>query len=62
MGDADAQNVEPAVLEAMAVWAKDALNGSSIEEPMLALELLDRRRVSWDALAEVLRDLGYPVD
>ncbi len=60
MEDADAQNVEPAVLGAMAVWAKDALNGSAIEEPTLVLELLDRRRVSWDAVAEVLRDLGYP--
>ena len=60
MGDVDAQNVEPAVLGAMAVWAKDALNGSSIEEPTLALELLNRRRVSWDAVAGGLGRFGIP--
>jgi hypothetical protein len=59
MDDMDAQTIDSDTMGAMAVWAKDALNGSSVEEPTLVLELLDRRRVSWDAVAEVLSDLGY---
>jgi len=59
MDDMDAQTIDSDTMGAMSVWAKDSLNGSSIEEPTLVLELLDRRRVSWDAVAEVLSDLGY---
>ena len=36
----DAQTIDSDTMGAMAVWAKDALNGSSIEEPILVLELL----------------------
>ena len=59
MGDDDAQTIDLDTMGAMAVWAKDALNGSSIEEPTLVLELLGRRRVSWDAVEAVLSDWGY---
>jgi superfamily II DNA or RNA helicase len=60
VGDDDAQAIEQGVLGAMAVWAKDALNGSSIEEPTLVLELLNHRRVPWDSVSKRLRELGFP--
>ena len=60
MQDDRASAIAQDSMEAMGVWAKDSLNGSAIEEPVLLLSVLAEDRVDWNRILEELEGLGFP--
>ena len=60
MKDEGALTLSEPMLEALSVWSKDGLNGSSIEEAVLMIGVLDNLSCRWDDLLEELEALGFP--
>ena len=60
MGDEGALAISEPMLEALSVWSKDGLNGSSIEEAVLMAGVLANSSARWDDLLEELETLGFP--
>lgn len=60
MKDEQALSISEPMLEALSIWSKDGLNGSSIEEAVLTLSVLSNTNIGWDALLNELQALGFP--